>query len=175
MIRAGKQTDRIIENMRDTAMRELRAYVCMSEAVIEFRQERAPEVMVYIKNCWKPPAYDVRWWNQMWLADYSPKAALPEPPPNFVTTASLLAPGEKPHVMLARPDEPFPEQLMPKLGTPECTLFVYGKVVYRDAFGFQRYTRYRLMYGGLEPIHPRDKGGIKVSLLKPDLEGNEAD
>jgi hypothetical protein len=64
---------------------------------------------------------------------------------------------------------------MPKLGTMELTLYAYGKVTYRDAFGNQRYTRYRLMHGGGEQIHLRDKNGIAVGLLKPDYEGNEAD
>jgi hypothetical protein len=171
---AGKQTDQLIGTMRDTAIRELRACVCLSNAVIEFRQERAPEIRIYIKNYGKTPAYDVRWWTETWIAEYPPKQPLPKPPPNFVTAISVLAPGGKPHTMVTLQNPPIPEDQMPKLGTRELTLYAYGKVTYRDAFGNERYTEYRLMHGGLEPIHMRDKNGIKVGLLKTDLEGNEA-
>jgi hypothetical protein len=171
---AGKQTDQLIETMRDTAMRELRAYVCMSEAMIEFRQERAPEVQVHIKNCGKTPAYDVEMWIGVALGQYPGPLTLPPPPEGFRKSKSLLAPGEKPHAIVFR-HSVIPEDQMPIFGTSELTMFVYGEITYRDAFGKQRITRYRLMYGGIEPMRLRDKGGgIAAGFLKPDTIGNEA-
>jgi hypothetical protein len=170
---AGKQTNDVIEIMRDTAARELRAYVCMSEAMIEFRQERAPEVQVHIKNCGKTPAYDVEMWIGVALGPYPGPITLSPPPEGFKKSKSLLAPGEKPHAMVFR-HPVMTEQQMSILGTSQLTMFVYGDIRYRDAFGKQRITRYRLMYGGVEPMRLRDKGGMPVGFLKPDTIGNEA-
>jgi len=170
---AGKQTNDVIEIMRDTALRELRAYVCMSEALIEFRQERAPEVQIHIKNCGKTPAYDVEMWIGVVLGPYPGPLTLPPPPEGFRKSKSLLAPGEKPHAMVFR-HSVMTEQQITILGTSQLTMFVYGDITYRDAFGKQRITRYRLMYGGTEPMRLRDKGGMAVGFLKPDKIGNEA-
>jgi hypothetical protein len=175
MIKAGEQTDKLIETMRDTAIREQRAYVCLSHAKIEFRQERAPEIQVYMKNFGKTPAYDVRWWIHVWIAEYPLREKLPEPPSTFQTAVSIFAPGGDPHIMVTRHDPPIPEDMMSHVGTEKGTIFVYGKVIYKDAFGNNRFTNYRLTYGGSEPVHPRQNPlGFKVDLLKTDREGNEA-
>lgn len=176
MIRAGAQTERIIGSMTDTAVRELRAYVCLSGALIKFKQERAPEVQIHMKNCGKTPAYEMRWWIHQWIAVHPLNQILPEPPENFPMSTTTLPPGEKPHMMLTKVPTPIPEQLMPLFGTPQMTLYIYGRVTYKDAFGNSRYTNYRLMYGGKESAAPlHEENGILTGLLRPDTEGNEAD
>jgi hypothetical protein len=147
--------------------------VCMSEAMIEFRQERAPEVQVHVKNCGKTPAYDLEMWIGVGLGPYPGPLTFSRPPEGFRKSKSLLAPGEKPHAMVFR-HPVMTEQQMTILGTPQLTMFIYGDITYRDAFGKQRITRYRLMYGGTEPMRLRDKGGMAVGFLKPDTIGNEA-
>jgi hypothetical protein len=174
MVKAGKQTDELLETMRDTAIRELRAYVCMSSAQIGFMRERAPEIHVRIKNYGKTPAYDVRMWIGGALGPYPLAHTLEPPPTGFQMSTSTLAPDAKPYTMIFRHPE-IPESAMPVLGTSMLTLYAYGEVVYRDAFGKQRSTKYRLMYGGRERAILKDVKGVAVALLKPDTEGNEAD
>jgi hypothetical protein len=54
------------------------------------------------------------------------------------------------------------------LGTPEGTIYVYGRVEYRDAFGEDRWMNYRLIYGGIDQTHGKiDKG------MREDHEGND--
>lgn len=71
---------------------------------------------------------------------------------------------------------PLPPEFMQIIGTPKFTLYVYGEIRYKDAFGKERFTRYRLIHGGTEGVRMvRDKDGTENWMLKPDAEGNEAD
>ena len=38
------------------------------------------------------------------------------------------------------------------LGAGTAILYIYGEVTYRDAYGNDQFTRYRLMYGGESEI-----------------------
>jgi hypothetical protein len=61
------------------------------------------------------------------------------------------------------------------LGRPEYTLYVFGHVAYRDAFGKDWHTNYRLIYGG-----PQGEGRKQLvrdevrGMLQPDIKGNDA-
>jgi hypothetical protein len=87
---AGKQTERIIARMKDSAVMELRAYVCISKAVIRFTQERAPEIHVYMENFGKTPAYNVKAWIHTWIAQHPLNETLPPLPPGFEMGADIL-------------------------------------------------------------------------------------
>jgi len=174
MQNAGIQTGQIIERMKDTAERQLRAYVCMESAQIIFKRERSPEIHVHIKNFGQTPAYDVRMWIGGAIGQY-PAPESPKPPPEgFQMSTSLLAPGAKPHAMVWRHPE-INELLMPFLGTPQVTIYAYGEIAYKDAFGKPHITKYRLLHGGREPVRLMVKDGFPFGFLKPDTEGNEAD
>ena len=68
---------------------------------------------------------------------------------------------------MAIPKEPaVPAAAVSLLGTQHGTIYVYGEVRYRDIFGTERFTKYRLMYGGAE--------GERSGKMKPCDEGNEA-
>jgi hypothetical protein len=69
----------IIDRMKDTAVRELRAYVSVSTAHIAFIEKRAPEVQVRVRNSGKTPAYDVRMWIGIGHGPYPVTGALPPP------------------------------------------------------------------------------------------------
>lgn len=171
---AGKQTGAMIEQMKETAQTELRAYVCLAEAVIEFRQERAPEVRVSMQNFGKTPAHDLRWTSGSIIAAYPWPARFPELA-DFPTAVSVFAPGGKPYTMIFK-QPTLSGQLAQVLGTPHATLWVFGNVTYRDAFGKSHYTNYRLMFGGAEKVPVRQHpNGYKVALMKTDREGNDAD
>jgi hypothetical protein len=165
----------MLDTMRDTAIRDQRAYVCLSHAKIEFRQERAPEIQVYMKNFGKTPAYDVRWKIGTIISGYPWPSNFPKLP-DFPTAVSVFAPGGDPHIMVIRQNPPVSEQIAEILGTPQATLWVFGTVTYRDAFGKPHFTNYRLMFGGMEKVPLRQSPqGYKVALLKTDREGNDAD
>jgi len=61
------------------------------------------------------------------------------------------------------------------IGTKIGTVYVYGEIRYRDAFGKERYTKYRLMYGGADGGRKGlDAKGVPIGYLQPEIEGNEA-
>jgi hypothetical protein len=89
------------------------------------------------------------------------------------SSISVLGPGEEPFATVKQYPV-FPEESMAIIGTPELTLYIYGKIIYRDAFENERYTEYRLIFGGNERQGLRDKNGIGVAFLRGDTEGNNA-
>jgi len=169
---AGQQTQQIIERMKDTAKKELRAYVCISTAQIAFIQERAPSVEVQLKNSGKTPAHDVRMWIALGDGPY-PWRTFPPAPEGLDMSISVIGPGEEPQAM-EKQFRVFPEDLKLIIGTPILSLYVWGKVTYRDIFGDEWYTEYRLMFGGAERQMLRLENGIPVAFLRTDSEGNKA-
>jgi hypothetical protein len=64
-------------------------------------------------------------------------------------------------------EPPVGKQYIPLLGTAAGTIYVYGIIKYRDVFKRDCTTKYRLIYGGREPVHG--------NWMKHDSDGNEAD
>ena len=174
MVNAGEQTEQIIEQMRDTAHRQLRAYVLVWAAQIKFKNLNAPEVQVHFKNFGQTPAYQLHGWISIWIGEYPLKISLPQPPSDFRKGTETLGPSRS-TMFTASKNPAVSAQFVPLLGTARGTIFIYGEVSYIDAFGHSRKTRYRLMHGGSEPAHTFTKDGILTALLKPDTEGNESD
>jgi hypothetical protein len=159
--------------VRDTSQRQLRAYVLVSSALLKFKRPDAPEVQVHFKNYGQTPAYEMRGWISIWIEKYPLKITLPEAPPDFRKATETLAPSRV-SIFVTSKSPPVQAQYIRLLGTPEGTVYVYGEIRYKDAFGTARWTKYRLMYGGGEPVQTSTADGYKSALLKPDVEGNES-
>src|SRR5207245_7595708 len=129
----------------DAAVRQLRAYVCLSGALIAFKKANAPEVQVDMKNCGQTPAYDVRQWIHTWIEEHPLKVALPEPPADFPMSIAILLPGGN-NMMVIERKPPISQEILNVLGTSQATLYIYGKLTYKDAFGHYRNTDYRLIH-----------------------------
>jgi hypothetical protein len=78
---------------RDTAKRQLRAYVCVKGAEIILDPRNAPKVTVPITNFGKTPAYNVRQWVSIWIAEHPLNVQLPHPRDGLGQTDAILAPG----------------------------------------------------------------------------------
>jgi hypothetical protein len=143
----------------------LRAYVCVKGVTITFKTRDAPVANVQITNFGRTPAYNVRAWIHMWIHEHPLKVALPVPPSDLMRANSILAPGN--HIYMVMPKKPpVPAESVALLGTKEGTIYIYGRVDYRDVFGKEQWTNYRLIYGGPEPLYGED--------LQPDSDGNDA-
>ena len=157
----------------DTAKRQLRAYVGIDSSLLTFKGRIMPEAQVHIKNCGQTPAYDVRHWIHNWIAEHPLKVILPEPPDGFQMSKAVLSPGGH-HIMVTPEKPPLSADVLQIFGTPQCTLYVYGEVRYRNIFGETWYTKYRLIYGGAYGGRQKIEGSVVTGLLQPDTEGNEA-
>ena len=153
--------------MKDTAQRQLRAYISVVAAKIEFPVPGQPKSTLTFRNAGQTPAHDVKIWIHQWVAAYPLDVALPTPPPDFVTARDTLGAGASCHMTNEAPHPVAKEPFLTLIGTSEGTIYVYGEVSYRDVFGEHHTQKYRLMYGGSEPIVP--------SALKPCPDGNEGD
>jgi len=171
-----RQADLLAEQislMRDTAQRQLRAYVLVSAALLKFKRPDVPEVQVHFKNFGQTPAYEMDGWIGMYIGDYPLASILPPAPYNLRKGKEPLAPGRVSIHIIPR-DPPIPAEYVRLLGTPQGTIYVYGEIRYKDAFKADRYLKYRLIHGGLEAAKTFEKDGVLCALLKPDTEGNEA-
>ena len=172
--KAAEASNRSVTLMAETAQRQLRAYVCLESAAVIFPEPAVPEAQIKFKNCGQTPAYDVRGWIGTWFAEYPLKDELPNAPRDMQKGTETLAPGRVSTFIAAR-KSPLPPQCLSALGTPKFTMYVYGKIVYRDIFGKEQFTNYRLIHGGNEGVRSRrDENDVEHWLLKPDSEGNEA-
>jgi hypothetical protein len=175
--------------MRDTAERQLRAYVDIQGMVIsntavpvpppgaslnpahmtaayQGDPTRGPIVNIRIRNVGQTPAHDVIHLAGGIVRERPLTSALPAWRDDFHVSQSHLGPG-------ARTEKTLKVKLLTAaelMGIQNGThaLYVHGEVRYRDIFGNQRMNKYRVMHdNSAGPI------GISTTLISCD-EGNEA-
>jgi hypothetical protein len=151
---------------RTSAQRQLRAYVGISTMTGEIKNANTLEIVVGFKNFGLTPAYNVYQFVDYWIGEYPLKTTLKEPLSIQEGSQGTLFPG--PEYWSGTTVDMTKK---PPVGKDNA-LFIYGKITYRDAFGKERYTKYRYCF------HPTDKVpsltiGQKM-LLNVDTAGNEA-
>jgi hypothetical protein len=172
MIEAGKQTERIISQMKETAVRDLRAYIGVSRILLNLENMLLPEGLVEIQNFGKTPAYKVRHSTAIGIQTYPPSAPLPDIPRPERASVTVIFPEIK-NVGKVALGKPLPRGVT--IGTPELTVYVYGNISYEDAFGNQRYSNFRFIFGGTESaVSYRDERQKLCGAMRPDSEGNDA-
>jgi hypothetical protein len=171
--------------LQDSAQRELRAYINVESGLVRFLGANRYQAEVHVKNFGQTPAHDLEMWLQVTEPQGYPLKDVETWPVHQTRNRSILPPGAK--TILAE----VPRSIVPSLpsnfmtgyeiGTPQKTIFVYGELIYTDAFQQRRSTKYRLMFGGPYPSRARrikkiqDGVEIETGVLQWDAEGNEAD
>jgi hypothetical protein len=123
-------------------------------------------------NSGQTPAYDLQGWIHTWLAPHPLEHSLPEPEGDFQMGTHTLGPGCTTDFIGEYRLLPHSEMLN-IFGTPSATLYVYGRFTYKDVFGKQHATNYRLMFGRETRRAPGRTDEKYV--LSPDIEGNDSD
>lgn len=172
MILAGQQTERIIAQAKEATQRQLRAYLGVSKVLLSFERPGLPEGLIEIENFGITPAYKVRQMIGIALGRY-PAAELPEPANKSASgSVSVIHPHVK-HVSRVTLKKTLPPNVI--LGTADPTVYVFGEVLYEDAFGQERRTAYRFFYGGTEGAQNiTHSTGTILGVMNPDTNGNEA-
>lgn len=165
--RAAAET---VSHMKDTAKRELRAYLSYEEgSIINFTGDQ-PRVQIRIANSGQTPAYKIA--ARVVIAFL--KWPLENPAPAFPLSDEIeqrSGPcGPRSHFILSRvlTDPPLPANRMSLLARKDAALFVYGEVRYEDVFGDPHSVKFRLAHGGQTEVHP-------LGNLATCEEGNDAD
>jgi hypothetical protein len=173
MVQAGLQTERIIAQMKDTTVRQLRAYVGVSKVLLNLTDSTLPEGQVEVQNFGQTPAYKVRQSAIININSYPPVSPLTSTPFDAEGSISLIPPGIKQLSVV-----PFKQKLPAGIliGTPENTIYVHGRITYEDAFGQERYATFRFFYGGpIKPTQIKSPNGLIFGGMHPDTTGNNAD
>jgi hypothetical protein len=156
--------------MADTAQRELRAYICLANALLKFYGPNLFEGQVTMKNCGKTPAYKVDPRILTWIGECPLPSEFELPWPANIGAAeetAVLGPDQE-HILI-RLRDPVAEIGSP-LGRPNATVYVYGVVMYEDAFGKKQSTKFCLTWGG----RMTRRNGEDWGVLQSYSEGNDA-
>lgn len=163
-----------LELQRDIAKRQLRAYICVEAMEVLFRRGQ-PVAVVTFKNTGQTPAYDVHGWMALDVKVYPMTVALPVPTNPGIGHPKLTLGTDATVEYEQGLSRTLPDEEIRILGTQNGTVVAYGQLRYKDTFGDEWYTSYRLIAGGYlgaKVIPPTD--GRTRWYLKPDVEGNTA-
>jgi hypothetical protein len=156
-------TVRLVRSAEKTAERQLRAYVGITKATMSnFGVGQILRMSMTIKNSGQTPAYRLTQHYSIMGGEYPRKEPLPQvdTPGRF----STLGPGEV-HILEIPLQGPLPGSAYSQITNGDAAIYVWGRVIYEDAFGYNRETRFSYIFGGRFGIHP---GGAVV----PSEEGN---
>jgi hypothetical protein len=152
---------------RDTAARQLRAYVSVEIVNNPSLDAAFIEARFVAKNRGQTPAYNVTQWVG---ADV---VVLPASENQFSPPASIegssrrhLAPDAEVSIH-SRIDISIPDEHKQLIRSGVMRIFMWGRVDYVDAFGVPRHTSFRVMYG--------DPGSVRTGTVTWCENGNDAD
>jgi hypothetical protein len=163
--RATQAANDAVAVTSDTAKRQLRAYVSTIGAVIGPDRDNSDSfsIVVDIRNTGLTPAYDLICWAEAELDAFPLESRLPI---HCIKTESraVLAPGSS--TLLMPTHRLLTTQEQDDLRNDKLALYVFGEAHYKDAFGHQRLTQFRLRMNGQ---------GVRLKTFKADRQGNYAD
>jgi len=163
--RSAKAAEESIAQADTHARQELRAYVHLHSAqVFNIDEPEQRFVIVEMQNYGKTPALDVEYWIGEHAREWPTQSAFDDAPQTLSKGKEPLAPGRGSimhiHVgLLSESEENAFQQGF-------FGIYAWGKVTYRDIFGQQYMTRFRLVCEG----RGLDKGAMHAC-----ADGNEAD
>lgn len=140
-------TGGLVYYARDTAIRQLRAYVFINSAIItDMDDPDGVRVTIEIKNSGLTPAYEVKSVATMRIFDF-PVRAFPSSPPVEKGRTKVDLPtggtlGSQMSYRVITPDE------KAKIRNGAQAIYLWGEVRYKDAFKIGRVSKFRYMSGG---------------------------
>jgi len=158
--------ERQLELATKTAERQLRAYVYVESVEMTPPDLAGPsKAHLTIKNVGQTPGYGVVHLGRMLIQDFPSLIPLPELDEAGPTSRSDVPPSGILIKTLAG-KRPLTLDERARITNGTAALYVYGEIRYRDAFGQDRWTRYRLMRGG--------NVGVSPTTMTTTEEGNES-
>jgi hypothetical protein len=153
LYRAG---ERQLAHLDRTAKRELRAYVFVDTVHIKHILDGngVPEAVVRVKNFGQTPAYEACAVTGFAVSTHPPPQGLLTISDEALAeskTRSSMGPGQT-EIVIASPrpqlNRPLTDQERYEVGSGGATIYVYGRIGYRDIFGDPQWTNFRFMVGG---------------------------
>jgi hypothetical protein len=150
---------------RDTARRQLRAYVSIETIYIHnigiepppiqgqgpiqpgpwiYKPDIGPIFTITIKNFGQTPAYETSHWTHICFREFPLTSNLVVPPIPF-RPKTTIPPGA-PIQVIPNMDRPLTSEQITQLKTGTHAVYILGEITYKDAFGEPRYTKFRYFY-----------------------------
>ena len=169
--RTATASEQSVERMKDTAERQLRAYISVVSGTIGFIPELPDTLEAHLLwvNSGRTPAYDVTSWSRAAIFDLPYQGVLPGPPSGPISnmpSKNVIGSNCDATLVATLPNPPTQEQLV-KMTNFKTAVFVWGEIRYVDAFGTSRITNFRYRSIG----HPNAPHG---RMMAPADKGNEA-
>jgi hypothetical protein len=166
-IRAACAAEETIGHMRETAQRQLRAYVYpVSVTLSDFAIGSIPTAEIAIKNTGQTPAYKLRFIEAMVFGRVPPgilpDLTIPPDPPQMTLGAGMHMHVKHGEARTLADDER--TAIMNGTGA----LYAFGKIEYFDVFKQARFTDFRFMFGRDNAI----RGDFSMSVCH---DGNDSD
>jgi hypothetical protein len=140
--------------MRRTARRQLRAYVFITTAEIgDIDDSQNLHASVSIKNSGQTPAYDLINRGAITIREARLRGDLWPEDKEASLSKTALGPGEVLGKYFSARPLTTEERAAVRSGTH--AIYVYGEILYKDAFRRRRHSRYRFMHGGEAAIRSR--------------------
>jgi hypothetical protein len=156
-----------VELARQTAERQLRAYVAVDQGILKGVGGAETEARLYIKNTGQTPAYNTEQWVSIVADDYPTTRTFEFFPGTAEIGASAtIGAGGLSTVFISV--GALTANQWDKIRTGKAAIWLWGEIRYRDAFEKRRFTRFKYIYGG--HVGARPNGAMAV-----DIDGNESD
>lgn len=146
---ANWATQAAAEQNHANAERQLRAYICVETAEIDFDKAPQPTISLSFKNFGQTPAHGVESWTHTWLEAYPLQVQLPEPDSDLVKGRMYLGPNASFGDSFKHPG-PITGSNRDEILAGTAAFYVYGAITYVDVFFALRETRFRLFFMGGE-------------------------
>ena len=170
-------TYRLVRGAKDTARRQLRAYISLTEGEIVISEEKK-EFRVVLKfiNCGQTPAYSV---SSSFEAEIRELQEVKRPEIGQVFPSAKPV-GERGSNTIAGPGlhintaevKPFINDQLGSVGRGTSAIFVWGEINYIDIFDQPHWLKFRYVNGGKAHDKLKTNSGWH---LQPCKEGNDAD
>jgi hypothetical protein len=164
--------ERQVDLVEDTRKRQLRAYLCISQARLNFSKDGQIKAQIHVKNTGQTPAYKVRVWGQQIIQEHPLSAPLDQQGSELLQSDGIMPPGGE-HILITKPVQSTEAELV-SVYTPNYAVYTHGGCSYQDIFGVVRTLEYRLIFGGpATTATKQDSNGDVYAMLSMDIEGNE--
>jgi hypothetical protein len=139
-LRNARTASKTLDLTRDTAKRQLRAYVLPTKAYRIQRQD-ATWVVVEIKNSGSTPAYNYRGFVATDICERGQQRENIELPTGVETSQAIIPPSAT--LELGGPMTDLTPQQVLDISAGRKTIYVHGDITYTDAFDETRFAKFR--------------------------------
>jgi hypothetical protein len=134
----------LVIGANQNAKREMRAYMGFKNGSIRHvAVGQKPVLEIFFSNFGKTPAYGLRYWVEAGVMNRSTRAFKRA---RFGTSRRVIDPGNTLRIWSTL-DEPLTQEQFDGAETGDRPIFFWGRVHYRDAFGYWRRTDFRVQHG----------------------------